>query len=149
MAHLNWEWSLSHARLRDLLSSGSAANLSIDLTAGPISPTVDSHYHHFMQACPYGEQTTRQNETYTQTSNLSSPPTDSKQEGGHGWALNHLFTVWEWPSFDASGSILNQQISQDSWKVCWFQKFYPKFSSNVFAKIWTRGPCWLGSVTSI
>ena len=45
--------------------SGSAANLSIDLAAGPISPTVDSHYHHFMLACPYGDQTTRQNETNT------------------------------------------------------------------------------------
>ena len=44
--------------------SGSAVNLSIDLTAGPIIPTVDSHNHRFMLASPYGDQT-RQNETYT------------------------------------------------------------------------------------
>ena len=51
MAHLNIEFSLSLARLRDLLKSGSAANLSIELTAGPISPTEDSHEHNIRLAC--------------------------------------------------------------------------------------------------
>ena len=44
--------------------TGSTVNLSIDLAADPIIPTVDSHYHRFMLSCPYGDQT-RQNETYT------------------------------------------------------------------------------------
>ena len=40
-----------NARLRDLVMSGSAANLSADLTAGPISPSEDSHEHHIKLAC--------------------------------------------------------------------------------------------------
>ena len=72
---------------------GSAANLSGDLAAGPISTSVDSHYHHFMLACPYGDQMVRQNETYTPVSTPSSPITDSKLEGWHGLALNRLITV--------------------------------------------------------
>ena len=67
---------------------GSAANLSGDQAA---APTVHSHKHHIMLA--YGDQMVRQNETYTPVSTLSSPLTDSKKEGGHGLALNHLFTV--------------------------------------------------------
>ena len=45
------------------LMSGSAANLSIDLTVGPISPSEDSHIHHIMLAYPYhdGDQMVTQN----------------------------------------------------------------------------------------
>ena len=55
MAHLILECSLSHARKRDLLMSDSAANLSIDPTAGPIvllrtiihqAGILPYHYHY-------------------------------------------------------------------------------------------------------
>ena len=54
MAHLNLERNLAHAGVRDLLMTGSPANLQIEVTAGPItSPTEDHHVPFFELAyCP-------------------------------------------------------------------------------------------------
>ena len=140
MAHLIWEWNLSHARLRDLLMtgsksllSGSAANLSVDLAAGPISPTVDSHYHHFMLACPCGDLTTTQNETNTPLSTLSSPLTlkirrwtwVSFQSPFHGLRATHIWV-------DASPSIFINNFHKTVEKSTGFKSF-PMFSRNDLA----------------
>ena len=52
MAHLNLERNITHVRMRDLLITGSTANLPIDPTAGPITcRTEDPHLPLIDLAC--------------------------------------------------------------------------------------------------